>query len=225
MEIGFKTISNSRTTAYNGNAGFEFDFGNFKLEVIESMNRHFVEILQCSGINRTARKLTLIDFELPLEVESFEQGVAFISFGLGNRFDAKIVPAWYDQGLIWKHLLPWEKEKVAYNNKPSATIEHEYFRLMIRRMRKLSLLANEEDVTTFSFDGEIVRIVCADEKIVAPATGIPWQGSVSVRTKLLVNLPERVRNGFGHIFLWEERLYIASSVFLLVNSSSSDLLT
>lgn len=214
-EIGFREISDSK---------FEYDFGNFKLNTCEGVNKHLADIFYFSGINRTPQTITLIEFDLPIRVDSVEQGVAFLSYYLGKDFEARKVPAWYHQGKLWKYLLPWEKERTAYNQKPSATIEHEYFRLMIRKMRKLALLANMEDITTFSFDGEILKIVCADQRIVAPATGNPWEETITVRTKSLSNLPERVKTRDGEMFLWQECLQIASNTFKIINLSSSDIL-
>ena len=214
-EIGFRPTSDSM---------FEFDFGNFKLKAIEGVNKYLAEIFYFSGINQTARTLGLIEFDLPTKVESVEQGVAFLSYYLGRDFEAKIIPSWYHQGLLWKHHLPWEKARAAYNKKPSAIINHEYFRLMIRKMKKLANKASIEDITTFSFDGEIVRIVCADEKIVAPATGNSWEGTVSIRTKSLSNLPERIKTQDGEIFLWEESLRIARNAFRLIDMNNSEIL-
>ncbi|WP_420148586.1 hypothetical protein [Spirosoma sp.] len=210
-KIGFRSTSDSR---------LELDFGNFKLVAVEAMNRYLKDIVYFSGINQTERRLGLIEFEIPQEVDSFEQGVAFLSFKLGRDFEAKNVPAWYHQGLLWKSLLPWEQSKLAYSQKPSATIEHDYFKLIVQKMRKKSDEATEDDITTLSFNGNTLTINCLGERIIAPATGNPWE-EVSLKTRSLAHLPQRIKQQIGTIYIWESRLHVANYVLPLLTELST----
>ncbi len=223
-QIGFKQISNSKTSLFTSDYGLEFNFGNFKLRAFEGVNRYLMNVLIFSGVNNTIRTLSEIHFELPLEVESYEQGIAFISYYLGRGFQASIIPEWYYQGLQFKNLLPWEKELEAFRQNPSASIEHDYFKLIIRKMIKISSTAKEDDVTTFSFDGEILRIICADETIIAPATGKAWNEDASVKTQSLSFLPKRIKYRNGHdIYLWGKKIHIDNRVFTPINSLQSNI--
>src|SRR4051812_10299971 len=93
--------------------GYEFDFGNGKLKAIPGLTRQFYDGFTFLGYFISARKAGEIEFSLPLKVESYEQGIAFIAYYLRNA-DLKIVPQWLKEGLVLKHLLPWERERKAY---------------------------------------------------------------------------------------------------------------
>lgn len=219
-KIGFKRKIVPGANSKNDVSEFIYDFGNFVLNVQEGMNNRLADVFNFMGVNKYKNTLSAIEFELPLAVESYEQGVAFISFGLGKDFAAQNVPAWYHQGLFWKSHLPWEKSKLAYSQKPSATIEYDYFKLIVQKMRKKSAEAIEEDITTLSFDGNTLTINCLGERIIAPATGNPWE-EVLLKTRSLDHLPRRIKHQNGTIYIWENRLYVANYVLPLLTEISA----
>ena len=76
--------------------GLSFDFGTFKLQASWQMNRWFVPIVLLSGIYSTSRTIAMIEQQLPLEIESVDQGKAFIAWCLHNHigkpYELKITP-------------------------------------------------------------------------------------------------------------------------------------
>jgi hypothetical protein len=61
-----------------------FDFGNFKLCAASHLNRHFVPVVLLLGVMVTARSLCEVECELPPEVESIEQGKAWVTWCLDD---------------------------------------------------------------------------------------------------------------------------------------------
>ena len=55
--------------------GLIIDFGNFKLDAIFGRNLWGQETVLLSGVMSTHRSITHVEFEMPREVESWEQGI------------------------------------------------------------------------------------------------------------------------------------------------------
>jgi hypothetical protein len=216
-QIGFKELHNPDKSDFIDS--FEYDFGSFKLKVRVLMNRRFKQVYHFSGILKTERSNNMIDFEVPMEVESFEQGVAYISYGLGSRFNSSISPQWYLDGLNWKNQLPWLKANEEFRNTPSAYIQHDYFKLIEKKMSAIAINAKEDETTTFSFDGEILRIVCSGNLIVTQAVGKAWTSNAVIKTKTLIYLPKRIRKDGISIYIWKDNLNIGNTLFSLISTT------
>ena len=89
--------------------GFAMDLGNIQLEVIECVGRDFRTVLLMTGFGRSqnGRIMADIEYSFPLEVESFEQGVALVAYALRGSMELVTPPPWYSLGLSWKDRLPW----------------------------------------------------------------------------------------------------------------------
>jgi hypothetical protein len=103
--------------------GLSFDFGNFKLDAICGANRNFVRVILLSGVMVTDRSIREVECELPPELESAEQGKAWVAWCLdngdtGRRFEPKIAPAWLAEGRQHFDLLPWKRRMAAYYARP-----------------------------------------------------------------------------------------------------------
>ncbi|MEO6650677.1 MAG: hypothetical protein ABIN89_30150 [Chitinophagaceae bacterium] len=72
-------------------SNLEFDFGNCKLECAEVL---FPGGWYFRGYYINTRSTRFFDFQLPLKVESYEQGIALLVFNL-KRADFKIFPEWF----------------------------------------------------------------------------------------------------------------------------------
>ena len=100
----------------DGSPGLSFEFGNFKLEASHGANRWLRPVVMIGGVMATERTLALVHFEMPLEVESFEQGVAFVTHCLdssaGGVFNPFSPAPWLVEGRQYRHLLPWNKKSV-----------------------------------------------------------------------------------------------------------------
>lgn len=111
LALGFKKDS---SVLSDGDVGLSFDFGNFKLEASQNVNRYFQTVMILGGVMTTARSVTAVHFEIPLEVESFEQGVALVTHCLdrhaGGTFVGTFPVAWLNEGRKRRDRLPWYKK-------------------------------------------------------------------------------------------------------------------
>jgi hypothetical protein len=198
----------------NGDGGLHFDFGNCKLNAIQGMNRYLQDGYNFFGYYISDRSAGNIDFFLPLEVESYEQGIALLAYYLRNAtFINK--PDWLIEGLALSEHLPWEKEIRAYNENPKAIIEHEWFRVLVKKLRLLISVSKEEDVTRYSFKGNVLEVVCNNESLVISGLGKDWHRTATVKTKSLDSLPKRILNKSILVYIWEDNLHIGNRLYKL----------
>ncbi len=216
VTIGFTDVDD-KSLISNNKPSLEFDFGNFKLQARELMNKRLANIIQLSGLNTTERTIHEIKIELPLVVESIEEGLAMISYGLGNPFDATNVPDWYYLGLKHKHLLPWIKEMEAFKSRQEVTIEYDYYRIIIRSLLKNAKESDANDLTIISFNGEMLTINCSGNKIFAPALGEAWSENAVLKTQNLSALPKRLRKKAGIIAILKNKITFDNYVFNLLS--------
>jgi hypothetical protein len=54
---------------------YYYDFGNLRLTAPEVISDRLVPCFHFGGVWRGANSISMVDFEMPLEVESMEQGV------------------------------------------------------------------------------------------------------------------------------------------------------
>ena len=54
------------------------------------MNRWFQPVVMLTGVMATSRTIAVVECEMPQEVESFEQGVAWVIYCLDNQTDDDI---------------------------------------------------------------------------------------------------------------------------------------
>jgi hypothetical protein len=110
IRLGFQVDSNVLS---DGAPGLSFDFGNFKLEASQGVNRWFRDVITLGGVMTTDRTTAIVHFEMPTEVESFEQGLAFVTHCLDSRAGGTFEPLstvdWLSAGRRYRHLLPWSK--------------------------------------------------------------------------------------------------------------------
>jgi hypothetical protein len=98
------------TVLSDGMPGLSYDFGTFRLEASQGVNRWLRPVAILGGLMATNRTSVLIHFQVPLEVESFEQGVALITYTLdshsGGRFEPPFEVPWLRRGdglVIYSH--------------------------------------------------------------------------------------------------------------------------
>ena len=195
--------------------GLQYDFGNCKLKAIQGVNRYFQEGFNFCGYYISDRNAGELDFFLPIQVESYEQGLALLAYYLRNaNFQNK--PDWLIDGYALSEHLPWKKEMKAYNENPRADIEHEWFSVLVNKLRLLIPESTDEDITTFSFDGTVLKVVFNNETFVVSGTGKQWQQTATVKTKSLDFLPKRIPKRNVSIFIWKDDLHIGNRVFKLV---------
>lgn len=191
-----------------------YDFGNFTLHVIYGVNRHFMEVALLHGVIITPRTITHVECEMPLELESWEQGLAFLAWSLDNNSPGSFVPAkyvpWLAEARRYIHLLPWEQEAAAYDARPQCSIHREWARLALRQLGLQALISADETPVIFKFDGEVLTIRCDDCLIAVAASGSAWPRQYVLPARQLRRLPRRLMYNPIWVSVWESALTIAN---------------
>jgi hypothetical protein len=176
--------------------GLIFNFGNFKLEASWQLNRWFVPIVLLSGLFSTSDILAPLDQQLPLEVESVDQGKAFVAWclqgSLDEPYETQITPDWLVEGRSHFDLLPWKREAAAYEGRPRCYIRREWARVTLKELGEHVASFKTNETVSFSFDGEVLRIRCGSNLIVVQAQGKAWLEQCLIDVSQLMPLPKRL---------------------------------
>jgi hypothetical protein len=178
------------------------------------MSRHFVPVFLFLGVIRDVRSVGMVEFEMPLEVESLEQGVAWISYGVGADFQPRIPTPWLADGREWKDHLPWVREMKAYERRPQCTVKKDWFRAATKELLAVATAASESDLGWLVFDGEALRVSVCETTVIIPATGTAWDARYPIRAKQLVHLPKRLTDPVV-VSVWDAKLTIGNRVWTL----------
>jgi len=215
--LGFKedweAITDQRPAYY-------YDFGNLRLTAAEVMpfgpsRFHF------GGVWRGSNSLSMIDFEMPVEVESLEQGAAWIAYGIGESFRPLHPTRWLADGRTRRDRLPWVRRMEEYKGRPTCSVEKEWFKLAVKKLRPRADVASESDLLWFAFDGEALRISGCGAAVILPATGVAWDQRYAIKGAQLDHLPTRLPDPIV-IGVWEGTLAVGRRVWTLAQSEQLD---
>jgi hypothetical protein len=197
--------------------GLSIDFGNLTLSATFCRNRWFEPIVMLGGIYRTPRTLAEISGEMPREVESLEQGYAWIAWHLDNAAGGAFVPArpapWLEVGRLHRHDLPWERERAEYDARPQCRIDRDLARAGLKQLAKLLSQTPDGTAVTFSFDGEILSIRAGGRLTAFSAEGVKWASSFPVPSENLKHLPKRLTTDPVEISVWQDKLSIGNCLY------------
>lgn len=205
-----------------GSIGFEqatddswhYNFGNGTVKAIQCFNPELYEGMSFFGSWRTERTAGDILFNLPLEVASYELGLAYLAYYFRSvKFTRN--PGWLIVGQSFKDLLPWEIEAKFYNDKPVGRIENEWFRVLVNKLRALSITACDDDLLSVSFQDGVLKFENENIKLVCPGIGKDWEKPVRVRAKEMDILPKRIQKHDVSVYVWKGMLYIGNRRFNL----------
>ena len=76
-------------------------------------------------------------------------------------------------------LLPWERNRRKYAERPKCFVDWEWFRVAANKLREQAKSADPNDFAIIEFDGEVLRIKTRVELIAMPAQGTSWDRPVS----------------------------------------------
>jgi hypothetical protein len=192
-----------------------YDFGNLRLEASRLMSRYFQPVFLFMGTLNTGRSIGLVQFEMPLEVESAEQGTAWIAHGIGEHFHPLRPTPWLSNGHLWKSTLPWVRRDMAYKGRPRCTVQRDWFKVAAKRLRMLADGAAPDVLARLSFSGEVLRGSIENEVVLVQAIGNAWENQYAILACQLDQLPSRL-NDEVHIDVWEHRLRIGNRSWSLV---------
>ena len=216
-ELGFKENCDPRYAGLN--PAYQYDFGNLELTAFESHNRYFRPVFWFSGVAWGHNSLRDIDFEMPLEVDSFEQGVAWIAYVLGRKFCPKKPALWLEQGQEWADTLPWVRRLKQYEARPCCSVDREWFRVAGKKLRERAGSADANEMASFEFDGDVLRIKTSSALLAMPAQGVAWDRAYYLPLSKLDFLPKRIMRYTVQVSVWEGRLSIDCRLFNLIDAS------
>lgn len=220
--IGF-TEDKNRTDKLN------IDFGNFELSAIFCCNLYGQEVVLLAGVMSTPRTITQIQDEMPWQVESYEQGLAWITWCLdqksrNKKFEPIISADWLLEGRKHFYLLPWEKKRIAreaelalYNARPQCFVHRDWVRVVRRKLLEYLEKLEDEEMVLFEFDGEILNIRNKIAIIAVPAEGNIWSNKYILKAKELRTLPKRLMNETVEFSYWNSTFTIDSCRYKDVN--------
>jgi hypothetical protein len=193
--------------------GLSFDFGNFKLSASCATNLRAEQIILFSGLLSTRRTLAEVIFEMPRQVRSCRQCIAWIVWSLdryspGRRFEPPRPIDWIEVGRQCETLLPWVREMGAYNSRPQCVVRRDWMRLALKTLHEhLSYLPDSAPVV-FYFDGSVLSIHLEGQVVALAGQGLAWAVRFRIRAGELRRLPKRFMHECIGISIWESQLTI-----------------
>lgn len=195
----------------------KYNFGNFELSAGVLTNEYLRQVVSFEGHYRDLRSMVQISFDVPLRVESREQVLAWIVYGMRHGVSLAITPAWIEEGRRLQHVLPWEKHMAAYRRRPQATIDRMWMKPLGKVLREAAKSAAEDESCRIHFDGTTVRFDLPGRTYLVQGGGpAPWTQVAAVALRDFVGLPQRWMRAEIGVSLWEERLTIGNRVFAAV---------
>lgn len=193
--------------------GLSIDLGNFKLSASFVINRWCQEIVLLSGIMSISRSIYDVESEMPREVESWEQGVAWVTWCLDkhgeyDKYNPTQPIKWLADGRQNFYLLPWERERLAYENRPNCYVKREWVRVALRNLSKQIALLDDEVSVIFQFDGNILTICYEGLVLAMPAYGSKWKFRYLIKAGTLRQLPKRLMSQEVEFSVWNSDLTI-----------------
>ncbi len=195
--------------------GLSFDFGICKVTAGFLVNTYFTEIVMLHSIMSDSDSISWLEDQLPREVESWEQGVALITycldkFALNGLFEPALPTKWLAEGRRNRHLLPWERERVAYEARPQCLVERDWAKIALRKLSELVEALADDVPVIFHFDGEILTIRCLTNVLAISASGKAWPSRYSLTAKQLRWLPKRLKYGDVIFSVWQSSFTIGN---------------
>jgi hypothetical protein len=202
----------------------QFNFGNGVVSAFEYIDI-FSPVFQFIGSYRDERTASFIDFKVPAEVESFDQGVAFLSYYFRNdKFLYE--PSWLKEGLELSDHLPWRKEWAEYQRREKERREYEVlfdydlFKVLVKKLKTWYEYRPPDSTIQFFFDGEIMRIQSGEDSMLIGGKGKAWLSSAVIETAELEKLPKRVLRSYAEIILHKEALYLCLASYRNIEYSN-----
>lgn len=184
-----------------------FDFGNLVLQALPCRDQYLRKVVHFGGIYRTPNSLQQIEFDIPEKVESAQQVMAWIAYGMGGKFKPRIPCPWYEEGLASQDVLPWGREMRAYEDRPLVWVPRAWMRLAAADLRQAAEAAPQGQVCTIDYDGRTLEFDLGRRVIPLPAVGMkPWEHSFQIRLRRLRFLPRRWMTDPVPCEVWKERI-------------------
>ena len=171
VALGFEDIVAKYTELQ---PGYQYHFGNFVLRASQVTGFYLRPEFFFSGIMSTPRTFGMVDFSLPLELESYEQGVALIAYNIGRGFTPATPTPWLSQGRLWEEHLPGRRELRLFAQRPHCHVDAEWFRVAVKKLIAYGDKADDTSTLKASFAAGVLKLELPGQCLVMPATGKDW---------------------------------------------------
>ena len=201
-----------------------YDFGNLTLDAGEVVTDRFAPVIQLTGVFGGARSFGMIEYQVPRELDSREQGLALLAYCLDHHagnptFRPQKPASWLDAGRLHQGLLPWERAaavaRAEYESCPRCWVDREWLRLGLKTLNDRLAEMKDADCVSFDFDGEQLAIHATGKRILLPAEGDAWPKRCTVPVASLRQLPKRLRRAHVVVEVDKAGLVIDRNVFPL----------
>lgn len=166
------------------------------------------------GFYHTGREAGEVSAYIPILAASQELGLAYLSYVLKSYQVGwgESKPEWFEKGLSYVNLLPWEQEhaaqKAEYAARPKCWVPRRWARMALGQLNEV-LPGLEPDLPVmFSFDGQVLVANVVGRSFPMPAEGSAWDRRYQIAAKCLIELPKRFREDPVEFSVGREVLYI-----------------
>lgn len=204
---------------------FKFRRSNLELTAGEMTNIYLRPGMHFYGRWQTPHTLKMVGFEMPLQVESYDQVLAWIAFGIGVDYQPTSDLAWFERGKVCQALLPWERHKRELEERsketqrlralrPHCLVSRKWMRLVMNHIANTARDSHSRLDFQLDFDGRLLKVEIDGELIGVPATGpVPWLGKFAVVLEPQDALPKRLMTDPVEIGIWQGHLEVERCKF------------
>jgi len=190
---------------------FAHSFDGTRIIATEIMGGSFKPVTAFWGLKASRKTIGEVSFEAPILVESFEQGVAWVTYCLDKVFHPPLdSPEWLLRGRQWAEHLPWVRRQLSYEARPRCLVERDWMKVARRRLREASDRNSSQAIIAVSFDGTVMRLTGSGTEVVLPAAGIAWPTPYSVMMTDLLEVTRRLTQPAVEIGVWDDRLQVGN---------------
>ncbi|MDP1728013.1 MAG: hypothetical protein Q8M15_14605 [Bacteroidota bacterium] len=163
---------------------------------------------------------------IPDSADSYEQALAYIVFGIGSDVGklSSDENHWHNLGKSFQNLLPWEVEKrkrqEEWEKLPKASIEISWLRVLVLLLKEWRDEIKQNELISFTFNGEFVVFKCGNKTIPIPGSGTKWENTYFIDFSELNNIPIRIFKTGKQFHVNESKLHFGNKTLLIQNKSN-----
>ncbi len=188
-----------------------YQFAQLNLTASHMMNMYARYVVVLGGTIDTGRTFTVVDHQIPDNLENSLEAAAWISYALSsNRRELEPLPDWFIEGERHWDLVPMvrqqqeaEEKNRAYSASPRCYIYRDYARPLRRNLMEHFGWLSEETEMTISFDGLVLGIVLEERTHEVVASGDNWPSSFRVIVSPQSKLPARFDSEMVEVNVFE----------------------
>ena len=161
----------------SGSGPYDWNFGNGEVSAVEGFGLRNGQAIYFDRHAAWDQTLITIETAMPLSVELFEVGLAWVAYICRGVKPRRPTP-WLSEGLALQEHLPWVKRQKAFQARPQCSVPRDWFRLASRALREAAEAASDSHWAAFVLEGPALRIEFGATLLMLPAEGRAWPDRV-----------------------------------------------